>query len=143
MPMTMLLARIRRVVGVVAILMAVAVATPSTAQQLNPDGSPNPTASGVDEQTLLRQSPRIEGRIDIPDQRESVLIQPAGRTWDYFHEVILHWLGTIVILGMIAVLAVAYLALGRLRISAGRSGIKVPRFTGFERFAHCLSSFSA
>jgi formate dehydrogenase subunit gamma len=142
MPMTMLLACIRRVVGVVAILMAVAVATPSTAQQLNPDGSPNPTASGVDEQTLLRQSPRIEGRIDIPDQRESVLIQPAGRTWDYFHEVILHWLGTIVILGMIAALAVAYLVLGRLRISAGRSGIKVPRFTGFERFSHWLTAVS-
>jgi formate dehydrogenase subunit gamma len=142
MPMTMMLPRIRHVVGVVAILMAVAVTTPSTAQQFNPDGSPNPTASGVDEQTLLRQSPRVEGRIDIPDQTESVLIQPAGRTWDYFHEVILHWLGTIVILGMIAVLAVTYLVLGRLRISAGRSGIKVPRFTGFERFSHWLTAVS-
>jgi formate dehydrogenase subunit gamma len=140
--MTMVLVRIRRVVGVVAILMAVAVVTPSTAQQRNPDGSPNPTASGVDEQTLLRQSPRIEGRIDIPDQRESVLIQPAGRTWDYFHEVILHWLGTIVILGMIAALTVTYLLLGRMRISAGRSGIQVPRFTGFERFSHWLTAVS-
>jgi formate dehydrogenase subunit gamma len=142
MTMTMLLARTRLVVGLVAIFMAVAMATPSTAQQLNPDGSPNPTASGVDEQTLLRQVPRIEGRIDIPDQRESVLIQPAGRTWDYFHEVILHWLGTIVILGMIVVLAVGYLVLGRMRISAGRSGIKVLRFTGFERFSHWLTAVS-
>jgi formate dehydrogenase subunit gamma len=120
----------------------VALATPSTAQQLNADGSPNPTASGVDEQTLLRQVPRIEGRIDIPDQRESVLIQPAGRTWDYFHEVILHWFGTIVILGMIVVLAIAYFVLGRMRISAGRAGIKVPRFTGFERFSHWLTAVS-
>jgi formate dehydrogenase subunit gamma len=103
------LARIRLVLGVGAILMAVAVATPSAAQQRNPDGSPNPTASVVDEQTLLRQTPRIEGRIDIPNKSEGVLIQPAGRAWDYFHEVILHWLGTIVILGMIAVLAIAYL----------------------------------
>jgi formate dehydrogenase subunit gamma len=142
MTMTTLLARIGLVVGVVAILMVVALATPSTAQQLNPDGSPNPTASGVDEQTLLRQVPRIEGRIDIPDQRESVLIQPAGRTWDYFHEVILHWFGTIVILGMIVVLAIAYLVLGRMRISAGRAGIKVPRFTGFERFSHWLTAVS-
>jgi formate dehydrogenase subunit gamma len=140
--MSMKLARIGLVVGVVAILMVVAVATPSTAQQLNPDGSPNPTASGVDEQTLLRQVPRIEGRIDIPNERESVLIQPAGRTWDYFHEVILHWLGTIVILGMIVVLAIAYLVLGRMRISAGRAGIKVPRFTGFERFSHWLTAVS-
>jgi formate dehydrogenase subunit gamma len=142
MTMTMPLARIGLVVGVVAILMVVALATPSTAQQLNPDGSPNPTASGVDEQTLLRQVPRIEGRIDIPDQRESVLIQPAGRTWDYFHEVILHWFGTIVILGMIVVLAIAYFVLGRMRISAGRAGIKVPRFTGFERFSHWLTAVS-
>jgi formate dehydrogenase subunit gamma len=142
--MTMLLTRIGLVVGVVAILMVVAMATPSTAQQLNPDGSPNPTASGVDEQTLLRQVPRIEGRgrIDISDQRENVLIQPAGRTWDYFHEVILHWLGAIVILGMIVVLAIAYFVMGRLRISAGRSGVKVLRLSGFERFSHWLTAVS-
>jgi formate dehydrogenase subunit gamma len=142
--MTMLLTRIGLVVGVVAILMVVAMATPSTAQQLNPDGSPNPTASGVDEQTLLREVPRIEGRarIDISDQREDVLIQPAGRTWDYFHEVILHWLGAIVILGMIVVLAIAYFVMGRLRISAGRSGVKVPRLSGFERFSHWLTAVS-
>ena len=35
-------------------------------------------------------------------------MQPAGRQWDHFHEVILHWLGAIVILGMIAVLALGY-----------------------------------
>jgi formate dehydrogenase subunit gamma len=140
--MKTLIARTRVVVGLAAILMVAAVATPAVAQQLNPDGSPNPTASGVDEQTLLRQVPRIEGRIDIPDQRESVLIQPAGRTWEYFHEVILRWLGAIVILGMIVVLAIAYLVLGRLRISAGRSGVKVPRFNGFERFSHWLTAVS-
>jgi formate dehydrogenase subunit gamma len=140
--MTMPLARIRLVLGVGAILMAVAVATPSAAQQRNPDGSPNPTASVVDEQTLLRQTPRIEGRIDIPDKIEDVLIQPAGRTWDYFHQVILRWLGMIVILGMIAVLAIAYLILGPIRISAGRSGTKIPRFNGFERFSHWLTAVS-
>lgn len=140
--MTMPLARIRLVLGVGAILMAVAVATPSAAQQRNPDGSPNPTASVVDEQTLLRQAPRIEGQIDIPNKSEGVLIQPAGRAWDYFHEVILHWLGTIVILGMIAVLAIAYLIMGPIRISAGRSGIKIPRFNGFERFSHWLTAVS-
>src|SRR6266436_1381709 len=127
MTMTMPLARIRLVVGALAILMVVAAATPSVAQQRNPDGSPNPTASVVDEQTLLRRSPRIEGRIDIPDERESVLIQPAGRIWDYFHEVILPSFGAIVIIGMIAELAIAYLIMGPIRMSAGRSGIRVPR----------------
>jgi formate dehydrogenase subunit gamma len=142
MIMAMLLARIRLVVGMVAILLLVAVAMPSAAQQRNPDGTPNPTTSATDEQTLLQQSPRIEGRIDIPAERESVLIQPAGRTWDYFHEVLLHWFGTIVIIGMIVVLAIGYLALGRIRISEGRSGIKIRRFSGFERFSHWLNAVS-
>jgi formate dehydrogenase subunit gamma len=142
MIMTMPVTCIRLFVGVVAILMVIGAAMPSAAQQRNPDGSPNPTASVVDEQTLLRQSPRIEGRIDIPDQRASVLIQPAGRIWTYFHEVILHWFGVIVIIGMIAVLAIAYLIMGPIRISAGRSGIKIPRFNGFERFSHWLTAVS-
>ena len=140
--MTMLVAHIRHVVGALAILTVVAATVPSAAQQRNPDGAPNPTASVVDEQTLLRQFPRIEGRIDIPNERESILIQPAGRTWDYFHEVILHWLGAIVIVGMIAILAIAYLIMGRIRISKGRSGIKIPRFNGFERFSHWLTAVS-
>jgi formate dehydrogenase subunit gamma len=125
-----------------AVLMVLAVAMPSVAQQRNPDGSPNPTASVVDQQKLLQEFPRIEGRLDIPDERESVLIQPAGRTWAYFHEAILHWFGAIVIIGMIALLTIAYLIIGRIRISAGRSGIKVPRFNGFERFAHWLTAAS-
>jgi formate dehydrogenase subunit gamma len=140
--MTMLLACIRLVVGVVAILIVVAAAAPLAAQQRNPDGSPNPTASAVDEQMLLRQFPRIEGRLDIPDQRESVLMQPAGRMWDFFHEVILRWLGTIVILGMIVVLAIWYLIMGPVRISEGRSGTRIPRFSGFERFSHWLTAVS-
>lgn len=139
--MAMVLARLRLAIGAL-ILLAMAGAIPAIAQQLAPDGAPNPTASGVNQQTLLRQDSRIEGYIDIPDARESVLIQPAGRVWDHFHEVTLHWFGAIVILGMIAVLAGAYLILGRLRISAGRSGKKVPRFTAFERFSHWLTAAS-
>jgi formate dehydrogenase subunit gamma len=142
MTMTMPLASLRLVVGVAAILMVIGAAMPSAAQQRNPDGSPNPTASVVDEQALLQQSPRIEGRIDIPDPRERVLIQPAGRIWDYFHEVILHWFGAIVIIGMLAALAIAYVIMGPIRMSAGRSGIKIPRFNGFERFSHWLTAVS-
>jgi formate dehydrogenase subunit gamma len=54
----------------------------------------------------------------------------------------MHWFGTIVILGMIAVLALAYFFLGRLRISAGRSGRKVRRFSAFERLSHWLTAVS-
>jgi formate dehydrogenase subunit gamma len=135
------LARLRLALAAVMFL-AIAGAMPATAQQLAPDGAPNPTASGVNQQTLMRAEPRIEGYIDIPDTRARVLEQPAGRTWDHFHEVTLHWFGAIVILGMIAVLAGGYLIVGRLRISAGRSGKKVHRFSAFERFSHWLTAVS-
>jgi formate dehydrogenase subunit gamma len=131
-----------RLAIVALMLLAIAGVIPAAAQQFAPDGAPNPTASGVNQQTLLRAAPRIEGYIDIPDTRARVLIQPVGRTWDHFHEVTLHWFGAIVIIGMIAALAAAYLIVGRLRISAGRSGKKVPRFTAFERFAHWLTAVS-
>src|SRR5258708_20383029 len=124
------------------VLLGIALSAPAMAQKLGPDGAPNPTASVIDQQTLLKQVPRIEGRIDIPDTKASVLIQPAGRTWDHFHEVLLHWGGAIVILGMIVVLGAAYLIMGRLRITAGRSGQKVVRFKVFERFSHSLTAVS-
>jgi len=135
------LARIRLVMIVMA-LFAIAAIGPTFAQKLGPDGAPNPTASVTPERTLLKQFPRAEGRIDIPDTKAGVLIQPAGRTWDYFHEVLLHWSGAAVILGTIVVLGAAYLIMGRIRISAGRSGQKVLRFKAFERFSHWLTAVS-
>ena len=131
-----------RLVFFAVILLALVLSAPSIAQKLGPDGAPNPTASVTSERDLFKQVPRVEGRIDIPDTKASVLIQPAGRTWDYFHEVLLHWGGAIVILGMIAVLGVAYLIMGRLRITAGRSGQKIVRFKAFERFSHWLTAVS-
>ncbi len=122
--------------------LAFAATAPVMAQKLGPDGAPNPTESVVNERTLLKQAPRAEGRIDIPDTKARVLIQPAGRTWDYFHEVLLHWGGAIVILGTIAALGAAYLIMGRMRITAGRSGRKIVRFKPFERFAHWLTAAS-
>jgi formate dehydrogenase subunit gamma len=124
-----------------AIVMMIAI-NPALAQKLGPDGAPNPTASTMTEQQLLRQSPRIEGDIDQPIERARVLIQPAGRAWDYFHQVTLRWIGAIAILGMIAVIAVFFFVMGRLRISAGRSGQKILRFNSFERFAHWLTAVS-
>src|SRR6201996_6470530 len=93
-------------------------AAPLSAQKLGPDGAPNPDASVTDQRTLLEQAPRIQGRIDIPDVKAGVLIQPAGRTWDYFHEVLLHWGAAALLVGTIALLALAYLIVGRLRIAA-------------------------
>ena len=138
--MTGRLARARFIAGAVAIAGLIAFAAPAHAQQQNP--LIDPGARVLNEETLLRQSPRIEGQIDQLDERARVLIQPAGRTWDHFHEVTLYWLGAIVILGTLAALAAAYFVLGRLRISAGRSGRKVLRFKAFERFGHWLTAVS-
>jgi formate dehydrogenase subunit gamma len=112
------------------------------AQKFGPDGAPNPTASVTDQKMLLEQAPRIQGRIDIPDVKASVLMQPMGRTWDYFHEVLLRWGGALVIVGTVAMLALAYLIMGRLRIEAGRSGQTIVRFKAFERFCHWLTAVS-
>jgi formate dehydrogenase subunit gamma len=129
-------------VAILLVLLAIAGILPAVAQQRGPDGAPNPTASVVGEHTLLQQAPRIEGRIDIPDPKASVLIEPAGRKWQYFHEVTLLQVGAVAILGMIAALGLGYLVIGRLRISAGRSGQKVHRFNAFERFSHWLTAVS-
>src|SRR3984957_21093605 len=90
------------------LLIAMLAGQPAAAQQGNSNQPVDPDASAVKEQRLLEQAPRIEGRIDIPDRKASVLMQPAGRKWVYFHEVILHWLRAIVILGMLVLLALAY-----------------------------------
>jgi formate dehydrogenase subunit gamma len=120
-----------------------AFALPCVAQQSAPGSVPvSPDGSAVNQQTLLDTLPRIQGRIDIPDQKAAVLIQPAGRKWEYFHQVQLHWIGGIVILGVLALLALTYLILGRIRISAGRSGRKIVRFSPFERFSHWLTATS-
>jgi formate dehydrogenase subunit gamma len=137
--MTRLAAWLRFMLAAIAVAGLIALAAPAQAQQapiIDPD------ASVVNEQTLLRELPRIQGDIDQLDPRARVLIQPAGRVWDYFHEVTLYWLGAIVIVGTLAALAAAYLLLGRLRISAGRSGRKVLRFKAVERFAHWLTAVS-
>jgi len=138
--MTYLLARARFVFAAAMVGCLVAFAAPGLAQQA---GAPiDPQAAVVDQQTLLREFPRIQGEINQLDPRARVLIQPAGRTWDYFHQVVLRWIGAIAIIGMLAVLAAAYFFVGRLRIAAGRSGRKILRFKPFERLAHWLTAIS-
>src|SRR5260370_18995814 len=129
--MTNLLARGRLILAAVMVGCLVAFAAPALAQQ---SGAPiDPQADVVDQQTLLREFPRIQGEINQLDPRARVLIQPAGRVWDHFHEVTLYWLGAVGILGTVGALAVAYLVLGRISISAGGSWGQVLRLQAFER----------
>jgi len=125
--------RIRLVVTAIAFLIFAAAAAPVAAQQ---PGSVDPNAAAVKEQQLLQQSYRIQGLGSIPDTKSYVIEQPMGRTWRLFHEVWLHWIGAIVILGVIALLAVFYFTRGTIRMESGRSGRTIQRFNAFERFAH-------
>jgi len=47
-----------------------------------------------------------------------------------------------VILGTIALLGLAYVIVGRIRIAAGRSGRRILRFEAFERYSHWLTAAS-
>jgi len=131
------LARGRFIVGALALMLIVAVATPVLAQQ---PSSVNPTASSVKEDQLLQQEKIISGRGTIPDTKSYNLEQPAGRDWRQFHESTLPWIGAIVILGMLALLVIFYLVRGMVLIKAGRSGRTIVRFTAVERFIHWMTA---
>jgi formate dehydrogenase subunit gamma len=126
---------IRIAVGAWALLLLIMAApAPVSAQQINP------TANSVNERQLLQEMDRIQGRVSIPDQRSSVLIQPAGREWREFRNVALRWVGGIAILGMLAVLVIFYLTRGMVRLESGRSGRTIIRFNFFERFVHWMTA---
>src|SRR5437762_5219678 len=126
---------IRLTIGAWAfLLLIIATSTPSGAQQVNP------TASSVKEQQLLQELNRVQGRVSIPDQRSSVLEQPAGRDWREFRNVTLRWIGGIAILGMLAMLVIFYLTRGMVRLESGRSGRSIVRFNAFERFVHWITA---
>jgi formate dehydrogenase subunit gamma len=130
-------ARIRLVFVAIALLVFAAVAAPVAAQRLN---SVDPNAAAVKEQQLLQQLDRIEGLGTIPDTKSYVLLQPMGRAWREFHEVWLHWIGAIAVLGMLAVLIIFYLWRGMIRIESGRSGVSIVRFNAFERLVHWMAA---
>jgi formate dehydrogenase subunit gamma len=129
-------ARVRLVFVAVALLVFAA-AAPVAAQQ---PSSVDPNAAAVKEQQLFQQLNRIQGLGTIPDTKSYVIEQPMGRVWREFHEVWLHWIGGIAVLGMLAVLIIFYLWRGMVRIESGRSGINVVRFNAFERLVHWMTA---
>jgi formate dehydrogenase subunit gamma len=118
--------------------LAAALTVPASAQQQ--PSSVNPTAQAVKERELLKELQKIQGRGTLPDTRTQVLEQPAGRDWRAFHQGTLRWIGTIAILGMLALLIIFYLTRGMVRIEAGRSGRTLVRFNAFERFVHWMTA---
>jgi len=132
--MTMLIARIRILVAAIAVLMVAGLATPVMSQQVNP------TEQSIKEEQLLRELNRIQGRGSIPDVKSYTIEQPAGREWRHFHQVTLHWIAGIAVLGMLVLLVAFYLIRGMVRIESGRSGRKLVRFNAFERGVHWMTA---
>jgi formate dehydrogenase subunit gamma len=123
----------------VAMLLLSAMLFPAAAQD---QSVVNPTASAVHEQQLLEQFHKVQGSITIPDKKEAVLIQPAGREWRRFHEVALPRIGAVAIIGILVLLIGFYLWRGPVRLESGWSGRKILRFTDLERGAHWMTATS-
>ena len=133
--MARLFARIRIITaafGLLIMTMGLA-SSPATAQV-------NPNASAMQEQQLLNQLKTIQGLGTIPDTRSYVLEHPAGRDWQYFHNVTLRWIAAIAILGFLAVIVIFYLVRGSVKLESGFSGRKIVRFNWFERFVHWMTA---
>jgi len=133
--MARLFARIRIIAaafGLLIMTMGLA-SSPATAQV-------NPNASAMQEQQLLNQLKTIQGLGTIPDTRSYVLEHPAGRDWQYFHNVTLRWIAAIAILGFLAVIVIFYLVRGSVKLESGFSGRKIVRFNWFERFVHWMTA---
>jgi len=133
--MARLLARIHMVAVALALLLIVCgpAASPVVAQV-------NPNGSAVQEQQLLQQLKTIQGLGTIPDTKSYVLEHPAGRNWQFFHNVTLHWIAGVAILGMLVILVVFHLTHGTMKLERGFSGVKIVRFNWFERFVHWMTA---
>jgi formate dehydrogenase subunit gamma len=135
--MTTLIAAGRHIIAAVVFVVLAMTWQGAAAQQ---PSSVNPTASAVQEDKLLQQLNRIQGRGSIPDVKSYTIEQPAGRDWRHFHEVTLRWIGAIAIVGILGVLIVFYLVRGMVRLESGRSGKTIVRFNAAERFVHWMTA---
>jgi formate dehydrogenase subunit gamma len=136
MPLTTLFRPMWLALGAM-LLAVVLLAAPAAAQ--NPSGS-NPTAQSVNEEQLLDELQKIQGRVTIPDRKASLLEQPQGRDYRGFHERWLPWIGAILVLGMLILLAAVYLMKGRVRNDLPPAGVKITRFNALERFTHWMTA---
>jgi formate dehydrogenase subunit gamma len=135
--MAMNYAHIMRVITALAFLaLAAVIASVAAAQPVLID----PNADAVKERSLLQEHDRIRGLGSIPDIKSYVIEQPVGHVWRQFHEVWLHWIGTVAVLGMLALLGIFYLVRGKVRLESGRSGRTIVRFSAFERSVHWMTA---
>lgn len=122
-----------RIFLALSLVLSLAVAAPQAGAQVNP------TEKSVTEESLfeaLGTGDYVAGRISIPDPNAGFLIKPDNKVWAALQGDTLHQLSIWSVIGMIAILTMFYLIRGKIRIDSGKSGRKILRFNGIERFAH-------
>ncbi len=82
------------------------------------------------------------GTVSIPDTKAATLVQSEGDNWRAWRNGPIFWVGGIAFWTMFLVIFGFYQLRGKVRISHGRSGRSVQRFTALERFAHWLTAGS-
>jgi formate dehydrogenase subunit gamma len=106
----------------------------------SPSSGANPTKQAVNEEQLLRELRKLEGRVSIPDYKAALLQQPQGRNYQFFHEQLLPWSMGAIFLATIAGLALFFLLRGRIVTEAPETGIKIKRFNVWERATHWMTA---
>lgn len=131
-------------------------ATPAELQAVAPRAAPTPVQNQPPPAAYTSQGPNardlelqaalrgdaIVGRITHPDSSLAVLVQPEGRAFRETRNTTVYWIGAVATLGVLALLALFYLARGRIRPEHGMSGRTIRRFGWFERGTHWLVSGS-
>jgi formate dehydrogenase subunit gamma len=104
---------------------------------------PGGSLGSTSDSEIWRQLRRgIQGTVSIPNKQAGVLIQSEGEDWRAFRNGPLSTYGAWAMLGVVVLLALFFLARGRVRLEGERTGRIVERFGGFERFAHWLTAVS-
>ncbi|SLN72637.1 Formate dehydrogenase, cytochrome b556(fdo) subunit [Roseivivax jejudonensis] len=102
--------------------------------------SPLGTLGGASDADLWRAF-RFDNReitTQVRGPAADVIMQDRGMAWLQFREGPLITYGGWLLLGTIILLAVFYLLKGRIRIDGTKTGRRILRFTGVERFGHWL-----
>ena len=125
----------------IALLTSPELVSAQPAQNPSSPSGANPTEMSVNEERLLQELGKLQGRVTLPYQHAGVLQQPQGRSYQMFHEAWLPWIAGILILATIAALAAFFFYRGRIRMKKDElTGRTILRFNAFERFTHWMTA---
>ena len=80
----------------------------------------------------------VKGTVSIPDKKAGLLVQSEGDSWRAIRNGPIATWGAIGLAGIVSLLALFYLARGKILVDHGLSGRTITRFGDIERIAHWL-----